>query len=99
MEKNKTMLAGSRSYQIFLAAIGPLAVLMLWSLGSNLGLIRASILPSPQRVLQTLLSLCASGQMAEDLSISMLRVLRGFGLGAYRLRAEPEISREIYSLD
>ena len=82
MEKNKTSQIGSRAYQIFLAVIGPLAVLLIWGLGSNLGLIRASILPSPQRVLSTLFSLCSSGQMAEDLSISMLRVLRGFGLGA-----------------
>ena len=82
MEKNKAMLAGNRAYQLFLAVIAPLTVLLIWALGSNLGLIRASILPSPQRVLSTLISLCTSGQMAEDLSISMLRVLRGFGLGA-----------------
>ena len=74
-------LAGNRLYQIFLAVAAPLAVLLVWALGSNLGLIRPSILPSPQRVFQTLIDLCASGQMARDLSISMLRVLRGFSLG------------------
>ena len=82
MEKKKADLAESRAYQIFLAVVAPLAVLLIWGLGSNFGLIRASILPSPQKVLQTLVSLCVSGQMAEDLSISMLRVLRGFALGA-----------------
>ena len=61
MEKNKAMLAGNRAYQLFLAVIAPLTVLLIWALGSNLGLIRASILPSPQRVLSTLISLCTSG--------------------------------------
>ena len=45
MEKNKAMLAGNRAYQLFLAVIAPLTVLLIWALGSNLGLIRASILP------------------------------------------------------
>ena len=55
MEKNKAMLAGNRAYQLFLAVIAPLTVLLIWALGSNLGLIRASILPSAQRVLSTLI--------------------------------------------
>ena len=43
MEKNKAMLAGNRAYQLFLAVIAPLTVLLIWALGSNLGLIRASL--------------------------------------------------------
>lgn len=82
MNKKNATLSHNRAYQIFLAVVAPLAVLLIWGLGSNLGLIRASILPSPQKVLQTLVSLCATGQMASDLGISLLRVLRGFALGA-----------------
>lgn len=82
MNNKKNTLAQNPIMQGVVAVIAPVAVVVLWGLASHFGLIRASILPSPQRVWETLVSLCASGQMAEDLSISMIRVLRGFALGA-----------------
>lgn len=80
MKKKQASMTTVRNY--ILAVIAPLAVLAAWFIASNCGLVRASILPSPQRVFATSVDLWQSGKMAEDLLISIQRVLRGFALGA-----------------
>ena len=80
MKKTQDSTAVFRNY--FLAVIAPAAVLAAWFIASEFGLVRASILPSPKTVFATAADLWRSGKMAEDLLISIQRVLRGFSLGA-----------------
>lgn len=70
-------------YHNILPVIAPVTVLLVWFAVTNGGLVRASILPAPQTVFQTAVKLWKSGKMAEDLLISIHRVLRGFLLGAF----------------
>lgn len=65
-----------------LTIIAPVLVVVLWYVATNTGMVRQSILPSPQRVVSTFASLWSSGKLWADMSISFLRVLRGFALGA-----------------
>jgi len=69
------------------AAIGlklilPLTILVLWEAVARTGLIPAYNFPPPSAVLSTLIELARSGVMFTHLSISALRVLLGFLIGA-----------------
>lgn len=73
----------TRLWNFFLAISAPLVLVALWYIATNTGLVRTSILPTPQKVVSTLWSLCKSGKLWADMSISIVRVLRGFALGAF----------------
>lgn len=72
----------SKPEKIVLAFLAPVAVLGLWQLGCDRGVINSSILPSPYKIFQTLISLIGSGRLWRELSTSIVRVLKGFALGA-----------------
>lgn len=65
-----------------LSVIAPVVLVIAWAIATNTGAIRTTILPAPQKIVSTFVSLCASGKLWRDMSISILRVLRGFALGA-----------------
>lgn len=71
-----------RSKNTALACVAPVFVLIVWYIATNQGWVRSSILPTPQKIFETIQSLWRSGKMARDLSISLQRVFRGFLLGA-----------------
>lgn len=59
----------------------PLAVLLLWHLSSVWGWAPEQVLPPPALVFQTFAELAASGELWENLQISLVRVFTGFGIG------------------
>lgn len=74
--------AGKKIWNFVLTILAPVVVVALWYFVTNTGIIRQTILPSPQKVMGTLASLWESGKLWTDMSISFIRVLRGFALGA-----------------
>lgn len=71
----------ARHAVFWLALPFPLSLLLLWALASQLGWVAPQVLPAPQSVLTTLVDLAQSGELFDNLAISLLRVLLGFGLG------------------
>jgi len=60
----------------------PLALLLLWTLAAEFEWLPPQILPPPSMVLATFLDLVRSGELADNLWISLWRVLVGFAIGA-----------------
>ncbi len=56
----------------------PLAVILLWALGSELGWFNSYIVPHPMRVIKTGISLTEKGILGKHLGISLFRVIAGF---------------------
>ena len=85
--KRPPSLPGKRWHRGALRLISPLAVLALWQLASDAGLVSAQKLPPPTQVWSTALSLTTTGSAAYGtlpgaLAVSLQRVAVGFGLGA-----------------
>lgn len=59
----------------------PLILLLAWEAIARAGLVRANLLPPPAAVAATLWGLAASGELAEHVAITLLRVLLGFAVG------------------
>jgi sulfonate transport system permease protein len=77
--------AGPTRRRLRAAAAGlvvPLAVLVLWAALSRAGLLPDQILPPPAQVWETGLSMWRDGEIARHASVSLLRVVQGFALGA-----------------
>lgn len=60
--------------------IGIAIFLSIWYGISEMGVFSAYVLPSPGKVLNSFLKMCASGEILQDISISMIRVLKGFAI-------------------
>ncbi|MDR0719289.1 MAG: ABC transporter permease [Treponema sp.] len=60
----------------------PVALVYFWYFASKTGLLHRSILPSPAMFMDSLKYLLESGTLAGHLSISIIRVLKGFAVGA-----------------
>ncbi len=60
----------------------PLAVLLLWSLAARFEWLPPQILPPPSMVAATFVDLMATGELPDNLWISLWRVLAGFAAGA-----------------
>jgi sulfonate transport system permease protein len=76
----------------------PALLLALWTTGSERGWIAPQILPPPARVLDTLVDLARSGDLASNTLISLQRVLLGFGAGTllgFALGAALGLSRTV----
>lgn len=76
MKKGKIIL------NTFLAISAPLLIIVIWQIGSNLGKVNQTILPSPQRILEAFLTLVRKGKLQSELWASILRVVKGFAIGA-----------------
>ncbi len=61
--------------------LSPLAVLLLWELGSRVGLIPAHIMPAPSALATTLSDLLVSGRLYEHLGVSLRRAALGLAIG------------------
>ena len=59
----------------------PLAVLALWQLSAVGGWVPEQVLPPPAAVFKVFAELLASGELWDHLTISMVRVAGGFGIG------------------
>jgi sulfonate transport system permease protein len=60
----------------------PLAALALWWLAAHREWVAPQVLPPPAMVRDTFLDLLRSGELAENLRVSLWRVAAGFGAGA-----------------
>ncbi|MEH3085117.1 MAG: ABC transporter permease subunit [Xylophilus ampelinus] len=60
----------------------PLAALALWWLAARHEWVAPQVLPAPATVRDTFLDLLRSGELAENLRVSLRRVAAGFGAGA-----------------
>jgi len=69
-------------YFFILPWVFPAALIGLWQWAAVQGLLKPSILPPPSTILQTLLGLLKSGELLDNLKVSLGRVLEGFALGA-----------------
>jgi len=79
--------AGGRRATAWLRLISPVAVVVVWQLVSQLGLVSEQTLPSPTQVWSTAVSLVtqdspAYGTLQGNLVVSLERVAIGFALGA-----------------
>lgn len=66
---------------LLLAWLFPLVILAAWHMASTTGWVPDQVLPSPERVWETLAELTISGELWSNLKISALRVLYGFLAG------------------
>jgi sulfonate transport system permease protein len=69
-------------YFFILPLVLPAFLMGIWQIASDHGFLKPSILPAPWIIVQTLAVLLKSGELFDNLKISLLRVLEGFGLGA-----------------
>ena len=59
-----------------------LLVLAVWTILDKRGSLNTVIMPAPSKILSTFISLVKSGQLWKNLTISLLRVLKGYLLAA-----------------
>ena len=52
--------------------------LIVWTFVTKLGIFNSYVLPSPAKVLESFFKMLDSGELFEDISISLMRVLKGF---------------------
>jgi sulfonate transport system permease protein len=74
----KTIAVDSKVVRRF---ISPLALLLLWQLGSAYRIIPATKLAAPTTILATFWSLTVSGELLRDMEVSLARVLVGLSIG------------------
>ncbi|MFT8315050.1 MAG: ABC transporter permease [Clostridium sp.] len=67
---------------ILIALIVPIILLIIWQVLSDKGFIRSSVLPSPHVIYEALVDMIKSGDLFKNLYISILRVLKGYVIGA-----------------
>ncbi|MFC3747672.1 ABC transporter permease [Paenibacillus sp. GCM10012306] len=60
----------------------PVAIAIVWEAVGRLGLVPASMLPTPSAIVKQFVELIASGELYKHMSISFYRALVGFFLGA-----------------
>lgn len=68
--------------RILIGLIVPLIVVVLWVWATGTGKIPTSLLPTPEMVKDAWIDMTGSGQLQEDLWISIQRVLKGYLLAA-----------------
>ncbi|HTR83527.1 MAG TPA: ABC transporter permease [Reyranella sp.] len=65
-----------------LTILSPLAVLAVWQLASNMGLVNQRYVPSPVTIAEAGWSLAVSGELGRHIAASLRRLFLGFALGA-----------------
>ncbi|HWR31186.1 MAG TPA: ABC transporter permease [Negativicutes bacterium] len=66
----------------YTALLLPVVLLLIWEVAGRAGWIRATLLPTPSVIAQTLLEVVKSGELFVNLGISIVRVAQGFVIGA-----------------
>lgn len=70
----------SRVKRIAVPALLLMALLLAWHFASSSGLFNSYVLPSPQKVWRTAWKMISGGELMRDVTISVVRVLKGFGI-------------------
>ena len=68
----------SRAQYITLAVFGLLIFLLVWSLLAYTGFVRSFFLPTPTKVLSSIITLLTEGRLLADIFASVYRILLGF---------------------
>lgn len=66
---------------IALGMLLPVVLLIIWSVGSALGILNPILLPSPLTIVKEFISMTASGELLRNLQISAWRAFVGFLIG------------------
>ncbi|MBQ6656661.1 MAG: ABC transporter permease [Ottowia sp.] len=72
--------SGTGRRALFGAVCGLVLLLALWQAACASGMFNSYVLPSPAAVLRAARRMFATGEIFEDILISLTRVLRGFGI-------------------
>jgi len=72
---------GARLLKSGLGVILPVLLLALWEMAARTGLISTKLLPAPSTVLDSIRQLAADGELWLHITVTLQRVLLGFGLG------------------
>jgi len=67
---------------VWLGAVVPVLVLLLWELASRAGWVAPNLLPPPSEVLNTLVGFLQQGSLLSHVAASTARVFAGFAIGA-----------------
>lgn len=86
-QRTRTVASGGRravrrTGQVLRRAAVPAVLLAAWAWGSASGHIPERVFPAPWQVVATARDLVASGVLAENLEVSLVRVATGFAIGA-----------------
>jgi len=72
----------SHFFSAALYVLFPIALLAVWQILFDVGVLRALLLPPPSKIAGTFLALLINGDLSRHLGISLLRVLEGFILAS-----------------
>lgn len=64
--------------KVIKTSISIIILVLIWSIVNKMDIVSSYILPSPSKVLDSLLKMIKSGEIFEDIYISYIRVLKGF---------------------
>lgn len=64
--------------KVIKTSISIIILVLIWSIVTKIDIVSSYILPSPSKVLDSLLKMIKSGEIFEDIYISYIRVLKGF---------------------
>lgn len=78
---NLKKIAINQGKEKFRGLILPLVILIIWWIASDRKIISANIFPSPGKVIDTFIFLIRNGDLAFNIKLSMIRVMKGFTLG------------------
>ncbi|MEO6679174.1 MAG: ABC transporter permease [Pseudomonas sp.] len=70
-----------RTPEVFLRLLSPIALLLLWELASQFGLIPQRIIAAPSQIGGTLWAMIISGELGKHLWVSLQRALLGLSIG------------------
>lgn len=65
----------------WLGGIIPLILIIVWQITSNMGILNASILPPPTKLVATLKDIIVDGSLGKNILVSLRRVAFGYALG------------------
>ncbi|RON49902.1 ABC transporter permease [Pseudomonas frederiksbergensis] len=70
-----------RTPEVFLRLLSPIALLLLWELASQFGLIPQRVIAAPSQIGGTLWAMIISGELGKHLLVSLQRALLGLSIG------------------
>jgi len=71
-----------RHYERIIAILSPVALLILWQVLSDAGLISKRYVPAPSLIFATAWGMAGTGELWRDIGVSLYRLAAGFAIGA-----------------
>ena len=67
---------------LWISYVAIFALLAIWEIICRAGLVSALFLPAPSQIFSALFAMAASGELADNLAASLIRILAGFFIGS-----------------